>query len=147
MNMRKEKGIIEVELKSKKDKVRCPICNSFTSSIHSKLKPIKSKYLDSCGEKVNLIINKRRFHCYKCKKIFTEELGLNTKNGNISNKVKIQIRKDKSNLRKINKIIKKYIDFESEMIDSDSLSILQLISKIDEDLTDIIYEIKDIKNS
>ena len=33
------------------------------------------------------------------------------------------------------------------MIDSESLLILQLVSKIDEDLTDIIYEINDIKNS
>ena len=94
MNMQKEKGIIEVELKSKKNKVRCPICNKFTSSIHSKLKPIRSKYLDSCGERVNLIIYKRRFHCYNCDKIFTEEMNLNTKNGSISNKTKIQIRKD-----------------------------------------------------
>ena len=43
---------------------------------------------------VNLIIYKRRFHCYNCNKIFTEDMGLNTKNGNISNKTKIQIRKD-----------------------------------------------------
>ena len=94
MSIQKEKGIIEVELKSKKNKVRCPICNKFTSSIHSKLKPIRSKYLDSCGERVNLIIYKRRFHCYNCDKIFTEEMNLNTKNGSISNKTKIQIRKD-----------------------------------------------------
>jgi len=94
MNIKKEKGIIEVELKSKKDKVRCPECNKFTSSIHSKLKPIRSVYLDSCGEQVNLIIYKRRFHCYSCNKIFTEEMNLNSKNGSISNKTKIQIRKD-----------------------------------------------------
>lgn len=66
MNIQKERGIIGVELKSKKDKVRCPECNKFTESIHSKIKPIRSKYLDSCGERVNLIINKRRFHCYNC---------------------------------------------------------------------------------
>ena len=94
MNIIRERGIIEVELKSKKKKVRCPECNKFTSSVHSKLKPIKSVYLDSCGQKVNLIIHKRRFHCYNCGKIFTEEMNLNTKNGNISNKTKIQIRKD-----------------------------------------------------
>ena len=94
MEMKKGKGIIEVELKSKKEKVRCPNCNKFTSSIHSKLKPIRSVYLDSCGEKVNLIIYKRRFHCYNCNKIFTEEMNLNSKNGSISNKTKIQIRKD-----------------------------------------------------
>lgn len=94
MKISKEKRIIEVELKSKKEKVRCPSCNKFTSSVHSKLKPIRSKYLDCSGEIVNLIICKRRFHCYNCNKIFTEEMNLNTKNGSISNKVKIQIRKD-----------------------------------------------------
>lgn len=94
MNMQKEKGIIEVELKSRKEKVRCPECNKFTSSVHSKLKPIRSKYLDSCGERVNLIIYKRRFRCYNCNKIFTEPMNLNAKNGSISNKTKIQIRKD-----------------------------------------------------
>ena len=94
MKIEKVNGIIEVELKSKKEKVRCPKCNKFTSSIHSKLKPIRSTYLDSCGEQVNLMIYKRRFHCYNCGKIFTEDLSLNAKDGNISNKTKIQIRKD-----------------------------------------------------
>ena len=94
MNMQKERGIIEVELKSRKEKVRCPECNKFTSSVHSKLKPIRSKYLDSCGERINLIIYKRRFRCYNCNKIFTEPMNLNAKNGSISNKTKIQIRRD-----------------------------------------------------
>ena len=94
MEMKKEKGIIVVELMNKKKKVRCPNCNKFTSSIHSKLKPVKSVYLDSCGNKVDLVIHKRRFRCYNCNKIFTEEMNLNTKNGSISNKIKIQIRKD-----------------------------------------------------
>ena len=56
MKIKEEKGIIEVELKSQKKKVRCPICNSFTSSVHGYLKPIKSVYLDTCGQEVNLII-------------------------------------------------------------------------------------------
>ena len=94
MEIKRENGKIEVELVNKKKKVRCPNCNKFTNSVHSKLKPIRSVYLDSCGEKVNLIIHKRRFHCYNCNKIFTEEMNLNTQNGSISNKVKIQIRKD-----------------------------------------------------
>lgn len=94
MSLKREKGIIWVEIESVKNKVRCPICKYFTSSIHGKLKPIKSKYLDCSGETVELIINKRRFHCYKCNKIFTEELNLTVKKGSISNVVKIQIRKD-----------------------------------------------------
>jgi len=92
--LQKETGKIEVELKSKKKKVRCPICNQFTSSIHDKPKPTKSVYLDSCGQKVMLIIHKRRFRCYNCNKIFTEDMNLTTKNGSISNATKIQIRKD-----------------------------------------------------
>ena len=88
------KGVIEVEIENKNKKVRCPICQKFTSSVHSKLKPVRSVYLDSCGQKVDLIIYKKRYHCYNCNKIFTEELNINTNKGNISNKVKIQIRKD-----------------------------------------------------
>mgnify|MGYP004457358053 CR=1 FL=1 len=94
MNIKEEGGKIVVELKSRKEKVRYSICNKFTSSVHDKLKPIRSVYLDSCGKEVNLIITKRRFNCYKCNKRFTEQLDLNTIGGNISNKAKIQIRKD-----------------------------------------------------
>lgn len=94
MNLKEENGVIWVELESVRKKVRCPNCNSFTSSIHSKLKPIKSTYIDACGEEVKLLIHKRRFHCYKCNKIFTEEMNLTDKDGSISNATKIQIRKD-----------------------------------------------------
>lgn len=87
-------GIIEVEIENKHNKVRCKNCNKFTSSVHDKLKPIRSIYLDSCGQNVDVIIRKKRYHCYNCGKIFTEDLNLNTTNGNISNKTKIQIRKD-----------------------------------------------------
>lgn len=87
-------GLVEVEIENKNKKVRCPECNKFTSSVHSKLKPIRSVYLDACGSNVDLIIHKKRYHCYNCGKIFTETININTKNGNISNKVKIQIRKD-----------------------------------------------------
>ena len=90
----KNGGLIEVEVESRRKKVRCPECNKFTSSVHDKLKPIRSVYLDSCGTNVDLIIYKKRYHCYNCNKIFTEELNINTGKGNISNKVKIQIRKD-----------------------------------------------------
>lgn len=89
-----EKGILEIEIENINKKVRCLKCNKFTSSIHSKLKPIRSVYLDACGITVDLIIYKKRYHCYNCGKIFTEAININTCNGNISNKVKIQIRKD-----------------------------------------------------
>lgn len=85
-------GLIEITIENRKKKVRCPVCNKFTSSVHDKLKPIRSVYLDSCGSKVDLIICKKRYHCYNCNKIFTEKLNINVDKGNISNKVKIQIK-------------------------------------------------------
>ena len=94
MTIKEEKGKIQVEISSKKKKVRCPVCNAFTNSVHCKSRPIRSKYLDSCGQEVTLIIHKRRFHCYNCNKIFTEEMNITNKNNSISNAVKIAIRKD-----------------------------------------------------
>lgn len=82
-------GFIEVSIENRKNKVRCPSCNKFTSSVHDKLKPIRSVYLDSCGSHVDIIIHKKRYHCYNCNKIFTEEVNLNSNKGNIANKVKI----------------------------------------------------------
>ena len=58
-----------------------------------------------------------------------------------------KLRKNKRYLKKVSKLIKKNTDMESEMIDADSLQILSLISRIDEELTDIIYLILDSKNS
>ena len=43
---------------------------------------------------MKLMIYKRRFHCYDCNKIFTEEINLVNQNKSISNATKIQIRKD-----------------------------------------------------
>ena len=58
-----------------------------------------------------------------------------------------RLRKNKSELLKLYKLIKKNIDMETEMADSDSLQMLSLVSKIDEELTDIIYILLDNKNS
>ena len=51
------------------------------------------------------------------------------------------------NLQRLYNSVKKYVDVDSEMINSDDLLMLQLISKISEELTDIIYIILDNKNS
>ena len=120
--VQRENGLIEVFIENRRKRVRCPICNKFTSSVHDKLKPIKSIYLDSCGSKVDLIIHKKRYHCYNCNKIFTEKLNINTSKGNVSNKVKIQIRKDLLNYNlSLKYIAEKYrvsITFvENEMLD------------------------------
>ena len=58
-----------------------------------------------------------------------------------------KLRKSKRNLQKLYNSVKKYIDVDSEMINSDDLLMLQLISKTSEELTDIIYMILDNKNS
>ena len=122
-------GLIEVSIENKMKKARCPICGKFTSSIHSKLKPIKSIYLDSCGSKVDLIIYKKRYHCYRCNKIFTEELNINTTKGNISNKVKVQIRKDLLNYN----LSLKYISEKNRVS----------ITTIENEMLDIISSIPD----
>ena len=122
-------GLIEVIIENRKKKARCPVCNKFTSSIHSKLKPIRSNYLDSCGSSVDLIIYKKRYHCYKCNKIFTEELNINSSNGNISNKVKIQIRKDLLNYNLSLKYIANKNRVSITTIENEMLNIISGIPK------------------
>lgn len=46
-------GLIEITIENRKKKVRCHVCNKFTSSVHDKLKPIRSVYLDSYGSTRN----------------------------------------------------------------------------------------------
>ena len=58
-----------------------------------------------------------------------------------------KIRESKREIKKLYKLVKKDIDTELEMIDSDDLQKLSIISKINEELTDIIYMILDNKNS
>ena len=58
-----------------------------------------------------------------------------------------KIKRDKKILRRLYKLIKSEIDIAEEIIDSESLLKLHLISKIEEDLTDIVYYILDNKNS
>ena len=122
-------GLIEVVIESRKNKVRCPICNRFTSSVHDKLKPIRSVYLDSCGSNVDLIIYKKRYHCYKCNKTFTEELNINSNKGNISNKVKIQIRKDLLNYNLSLKYIANKNRVSITTIENEMLNIISGIPK------------------
>jgi hypothetical protein len=57
------------------------------------------------------------------------------------------LRDSKRILQRLYNGVKKYIDVDSEMINSDDLLMLQLISKTNEELTDIIYMILDNKNS
>ena len=83
-----------VSIRSNKKKVRCPYCNEFSSKIHDYLKPTRVDYLSIYEKPVYLIVYKRRFECSKCKKSFTEDLGLTNKNANISLLTKRSILKD-----------------------------------------------------
>lgn len=83
-----------VHVKNSKKKVRCPHCNMFSSKIHDYLKPSRVDYGKCIDRYVYLVANKRRFECKNCKKSFTENLGLTSKNGNISLKTKQSILKD-----------------------------------------------------
>ena len=58
-----------------------------------------------------------------------------------------KLRESKRNLQTLYNSVKKYIDVDSEMINSDELLMLQLISKTSEELSDVIYMILDNKNS
>lgn len=84
--------VIYVESKNKKQK--CPICGEYTSSIHNKLKPIELKYLKVIEQDTKINIIKKRFICHKCKKVFTEQTGLNNKGKTISSKLEQKILKD-----------------------------------------------------
>ena len=54
---------------------------------------------------------------------------------------------NKRRIFKLYKIVKGNIDMDCEMVYSESLLILEMISKINEEMTDIIYMILDYKNS
>lgn len=59
----------------------------------------------------------------------------------------LKLRKNKKLLRRLLKLIKSEVDTKVEMMDSNTLEKMQIISKIDEEITDIIYIILDHKNS
>ncbi len=65
----------------------------------------------------------------------------------MEDKIINKLRGSKRNLQRLYNSVKKYIDVDSEMVDSDSLLMLQLISKTSEELTDVIYMILENKNS
>lgn len=89
-----EGGVTTVYIKSKKKKVRCPRCNTFSHKIHDYLKPSKIKYLTNSGNITYLVVRKRRFECSKCKKAFTEDLNLTSNKGNVSLLTKRKVLKD-----------------------------------------------------
>lgn len=65
----KNKQIIkEITIVGNVKKVKCPVCNKYTSSIHDYLKPMSIKYNKMACYDCNLILIKRRFICHRCNK-------------------------------------------------------------------------------
>lgn len=89
----KKNGIIVkvINVENSKVRVRCPICNEYTRSIHDKLKPIEIKYLKMAKYTTYIKVCKRRFHCYNCNKIFTENNYINGTKKKISLKIEQKI--------------------------------------------------------
>ena len=90
----KGKTIKIVNVISTNEKVKCPICNKYTRSVHDYLKPINSKYLKMAEYECYLRIKRKRFICRKCNKRIIEDVGIISKGRNISNALEIKIRKD-----------------------------------------------------
>ena len=110
--------IIYVSCKKKKDK--CPECESYTSSVHDKLKPIELKYLKVVEYELKILITKRRFKCHKCNKCFTEKVDINNNGCSISNKLKQKILKDLLNYN----LSLKYISKENNISENTVRNIL-----------------------
>ena len=58
-----------------------------------------------------------------------------------------KLRVIKKRLPKVYKYIIQYVDLKDNIVDSETLSILTSLSKIDEEITDIMYLIIDSKKS
>ena len=63
------------------------------------------------------------------------------------NEIIIKLRKTKRKVMQVFNMLKKEIDLEDNIVDSRILEELALLSKIDEEITDIIYLELDNKNS
>ena len=63
------------------------------------------------------------------------------------NEIIIKLRKTKRKVMQVFNMLKKEIDLEDNLVDSRILEELALLSKIDEEITDIIYLVIDNKNS
>ena len=58
------------------EKIKCPICNKYTKSIHDYLKPITSKYVKIAEYECYLCIKRKRFICRNCNKRIIEDVGI-----------------------------------------------------------------------
>lgn len=91
---RKDKKIKVVTVIGTTKKIKCPMCEKYTSSIHDTLKPVNLKYVKVAEYDCCLKIIKRRFICHGCNKKIIENLGINNTKRTITNNLEIKIRKD-----------------------------------------------------
>lgn len=90
------KGVVckIITIKSTVNKIKCPNCNKYTSSIHDYLKPVDIKYVKAAEFNCYLRIRKKRFICRKCNIKVIDYTGIVNKGKNISNALEIKVRKD-----------------------------------------------------
>ena len=102
-------------------KCKCPKCGKHTKSVHDRLKPITLKYVKAFEFITYIVLIKRRFICHGCKYKFTEQVTIQRKNKNISNKVEQKVLKD---LKQYNLSLK-YIAEENNISDNTVRNILK----------------------
>lgn len=117
----KNKTVKVIHVLNSRTRVRCTYCGKYSRNIHSKLKPIKIKYLDIAGYTTYLMVYKRRFKCKECEKVFTENNYINGTKKTISLKLEQKILMD---LRDYNLSIK-YIGEKNNVSDNTVRNILK----------------------
>ena len=62
---------IQVLARFREEEATCPRCGRRTWQVHQRHRQVK-RDLAACGRQVEILLLKRRFHCRRCRKVFTE---------------------------------------------------------------------------
>lgn len=71
LSQRQEGEVLLVEVVSRRTSAVCPSCGASTSAVHERRLQQKQD-LGADGKRVVLLLNRRRFRCRECDKVFTE---------------------------------------------------------------------------
>ncbi len=71
LNRREEGEVLLIEVVPRRTSANCPGCGASTSAIHERRLQQKQD-LGVDGKRVVLLLNRRRFRCRECNKVFTE---------------------------------------------------------------------------
>ena len=71
LNQREQGDVLLVEVVSRRTSALCPACGTTTTAIHERRVQQKQD-LGRDGKRVVLLLNRRRFRCRDCGKVFTE---------------------------------------------------------------------------